>query len=193
MAKPYYEPGRYWGRITHQKLGKSSNDNPQLMISFVVLGKINVKDPDGELLPVTQQWERTVFRVITDKTIDWVMQDLDKLGWTGDDWATFDEQHPSCCSIVGTEATFSCNIEPHHKTKEPREVWSVSQDNVGLTVVPLEASDLRKLNAMFGKNLKGRQKPEPQQQLARAATTPPPIGSEAAAAEAAAADDGVPF
>ncbi len=192
-SKVYCEMGRYWGRVTHQKLGKSSNGNPQIMVSFVILGKVNAADPEGDLLPVTQQYERTVFRVITDKTIEWVMQDLDKLGWTGEDWATFDEGHPQCCSIVGAELAFSCKHEAHYLTGEPREVWSVAQDNPGLAVVPLETSELRKLNALFGKALKGRQKSEPKAQPARTPATPPPIGSEAAAVEAAEADDGVPF
>lgn len=148
--------GRYWGRITHQRLGKSSNGNPQIMVSFVVLGKVNVSDPDGDLLPVMQQYERTVFRVITENTIDWVTQDLDKLSWVGDDWATFDEGHPSCCQIVGNELGFFCKHEAHYQTGEPREVWSIAQDNMGPTVIPLESSELRKLNALFGKALKAR-------------------------------------
>lgn len=191
-SKTYYELGRYWGRVTHQKLGKSSNGNPQIMVSFVVVGKVNPLDPDGDLLPVLQQYERTVYRVITDKTIDWVTQDLDQLGWTGEDWATFDEGNPNCCGIVGNELAFSCKHEPHWKTKEPREVWSVAQDSTGPAVTPLEAPELRKLNSLFGKALKGRSKVEPKPAPARAPVAPPVATAPAVTTEDTGTDD-IPF
>lgn len=197
-SKVYYEMGRYWGRVTHQKLGKTKNGNPQLVISFLVLGKINAMDPEGDLLAVSQQYERTVFRVITENTIEWVEQDLDKLGWTGTDWSQFDETNPHCVSFVGTELAFSCKHEPHFETKEPREVWSVSQESPGMAVTPLEPSELRKLNTMFGKALKERKPPSPKAESPRkspeptSATPPKTLTPDEVKAELAAADD-VPF
>ena len=154
MARPFYEPGRYWGKITRQKLGQASTGTPQLVLSFTVLGKVDPADPDGNLLPVMQQYERTIFRSITEKTIEWVGQDLETLGFTGGSYRQFDEDDPECCDLRGNELAFSCNHEAHYKTGEPCEKWSIASDGSGLEVKPLDDQAIRKLDAMFGKQLK---------------------------------------
>ena len=154
MARIFYDQGRYWGKITRQRLGESSNGNPQLILSFTVLGKINPADPQGELLAVTQQYERTVFRTITDKTIDWVLKDLETIGFTGGSYGQFDENASDCCDVRGKELEFSCNHKAHYKTGEPVEEWSIASDSPGMEVEPLDNQAVRKLDAMFGKQLK---------------------------------------
>jgi hypothetical protein len=158
MSGPYYQPGRYWGRVTRQRLGTSSTGKPQLILSFVVKGKINPADPEGDLLPVGAENERTTYRSITDKTQDWVLQELDTLKWYGTNWQDFDENSSAFVSILGNEYPFSCL----HKQKldgTMREDWSVSTPATGPRVKELEADGLKALQAMFGKVLKGRKPP----------------------------------
>lgn len=151
MARgPYYEPGRYWGKIVNQQLGKSSNDNPQIAITFTVIGKINPADPEGELLPCGQNHDRTLFRSITPKTVEWACQDLKRLGFTGESFADLDLNSSASCDLRGNEAAFSCVHEEYDGTL--REKWQVASD--GMTVKPLESAEVRKLDAMFGKYLK---------------------------------------
>jgi hypothetical protein len=167
MARgPQYEVGRYIGKVTHQRLGETSSGKPQLVLSFQVLGMVNLSDPEGDLFSCPQG-ERSIYRVITEKTLDYAKSDMDSLEWYGDRWSQFDEENPSFVGIIGNEYAFFCKHEPKQAknddgewvaTDELREVWSIAQAG-GPQVKPLEAKALSKLDAMFGKALKGRQKP----------------------------------
>jgi hypothetical protein len=171
MARgPQFDVGRYWGKVTHQRLGETKSGNPQLVLSFTILGMVNLSDPEGDLLSCPQG-ERTIYRPLTENTLDYAKQDMDTLGWYGDRWSQFDEENPQFVSIIGNEYPFYCK----HKNKqvkneetgkwvdadpvELREEWSIAQSG-GPVVKPLEAKALSKLDAMFGKALKGRQKPQ---------------------------------
>ena len=44
-----YDPGTYWGKVTNQQLGTTSNGNPQFVLSFSVRGIVDPADPEGEL------------------------------------------------------------------------------------------------------------------------------------------------
>ena len=188
MPKTFYEPGRYLGKITRQKLGQSSTGNPQIVLSFEVLGKINPSDPEGELLSVAANYERTMYQSITEKTIDFVVENLDRLGWVGSSWGDFDEDSSRCCDLRGNEVAFSCKHEAHYQTGEMHERWSVAGD--GVAVKPLESSEVRKLDAMFGKALKGRGKSASR---TPAKPTTKLMTVDEVNREAAAAGDDVPF
>lgn len=160
-----FEQGRYWGKITHQRLGETSKGNPQLILSFQVVGKIDPSDPEGALQRCPE-YERSIFRTITDKTLDYVIQDMDALGWFGNKWSQFDEGDRECVDIRGKELAFSCKHEPKQvldeatgkyvNTSEMRETWSIAQTGSGPPVKPLDKGAMSKLDAMFGKALKGR-------------------------------------
>ena len=181
---PFYEPGRYWGRVTRQKLGKTRNGNPQLVLTFLVVGKVNPAEPDGDLLGVPEQYERSLYRVITDNTLDYVIQDLDTLGFVGDSYSQFDEEDLNCCSLFDKEYAFYCSHKPREvkdeatgtyvPTGELREEWSLARETTGVNVEPLDKKEARQLDAMFGKALKqlgGKkptaEKPPPQESAPR--------------------------
>lgn len=188
MTKPFYPCGRYYGEITHQKLAETKTGNPQLVVSFLVKGGINPADPDGDLIAVAASYERTVFRVITDKTLQYAMEDLDALKWPGENWAQFDENASDCLDIRGQGAVFQCNHEPHYQTGELQERWSVGRNSTGPPVKPLDEKGARKLDALFGKALKGRKKSEYSEPVN------PPLTRENIPAETAkVGDDSVPF
>ena len=153
-----YDVGTYWGRITKQRVSPAKTGTMQLVVSFVVRGKVNLSDPQGDLLPIPGEYERTVFRAITEKAMPWVIQDLDRLGWYGSDWRDFDEQSSGFVSIIGTEHAFRCDHEPHNVTKQMMEKWSVAGG--GLSLKPLEDADAKRLQALFGKHLRARTKPD---------------------------------
>jgi len=174
MARPYYAPGRYWGKIVHQALSESSNGNPQVIITFEVIGAVNPDDPDGDLLPCGQRNERSVFQTITDKTVEWVTDNLRKLGFTSNSFADIDLDSTNCCDLRNREAPFWCDHEAHYKTGDPVERWKVASDGNGLQVKPLAPKGVRQLDAMFGKYLK--QKPvEPSETEAFAARVTAPV------------------
>lgn len=154
MAKITFAPGRYWGKVINQQLGKTSTDKPQIVISFAVLGKVDPADPEGALLPCPAG-DRTVFRVITDKTAEWAAQDLEKLGFTGARFSDVDLNSSAACDMRGNEAAFSCiHSEYPEGSGDLREKWSVASDGGSFEATPLEPKEARQLDAMFGKYLK---------------------------------------
>lgn len=73
-----FEPGRYLARVTRWGLVKAKTDTPQFALTFLPLGRISPQNPDGDLLPCAGV-ERTIFRSITEKTAQWLLQDLKTL------------------------------------------------------------------------------------------------------------------
>jgi hypothetical protein len=205
MARgPYYQPGRYLGKVINQQLGETSKGNPQVVITFQILGRINPEDPEGPLLVCGEHYDRSVFRAITDKTIDWVLQDLERLGFDGQSFADIDLNTTGCCDLRNRECEFSCAHEPHYRTGEPREVWQVASDGGGLEVKPLDAKQVRQLDAMFGKQLKqlGKKKDAttkttpittPEKPVRQASPPPEPFPDVNAQPETAEQTDGIPF
>ncbi len=164
---PTYDVGRYWGKVTHQRLGETSNGNYQLILSFSVLGMVNLSDPDGDLLRCPQG-ERSVYRVLTENTLEFAKQDMDVLGWYGSKWSQFDEENPDFVSIIGEELAFFCKHEPRRvkdesgnwvNTSDLREVWSIAQTG-GPMVKPLDQQKIKSLDTMFGRALKDRKRPD---------------------------------
>ncbi len=194
--KPYYEPGRYWCKIVNQQLGKASTGNPQIVITFQVLGKVDLADPEGNLLRVNNDYERSYFRTITDKTAEWAVDDLHKLGFTGDSFGQLNLDHPNCCDLRGSEVSFTCAHEEDNRSDhrgEIKERWSVSGDGGTLKVAPLADKDVRKLDALFGKALKANKPVAIQPASAPAAETKTLAEEIEEAKTAAPADDGIPF
>jgi len=173
MARgPYYEPGRYWGTITSQQLGESSNGNPQFILRFEVLGKINLADPEGELVAVTQNLERTIYRAITDNSIDWILQDLEQLGFTGASFAELDPGNEVFQDFSGQEIPIRCEHDTYQGTV--REKWSIGV--APSAAKPLEPKAIRQLDSMFGKAL--RALPKAKQAVRETGTpksAPPPV------------------
>jgi hypothetical protein len=133
MARgPQYEVGRYIGKVTHQRLGETSSGKPQLVLSFQVLGMVNLSDPEGDLFSCPQG-ERSIYRVITEKTLDYAKSDMDSLEWYGDRWSQFDEENPSFVGIIGNEYAFFCKHEPKQAKNDDGEwvAWWTAGEAAG--------------------------------------------------------------
>lgn len=170
MSRTQYE-GRYWVRITRQALGESNNGNAQAVISFNVMGKINLADPDGDLLHCPDG-ERSIYLVITEKTVDRVIEDLKKLGYTKSSFRFIDPNVEGHHDFTGFEFAAYCTIE-EYKGKE-REKWRVAGD--GLQVKPIDAKEVRKLDNLFDKKLKAAF-PQTQQAAPKGAPTDEELAS----------------
>lgn len=150
-----FDPGRYWCKVTDQGLGLNSKDNEQFYLKFEVVGRINPADPEGQLLDCPQGKERTVYRVITAKTFDWLKRDLKYLCECGKLTPKFggvemlDPRTPGFVDFTNIEFETWCE----HDTYEgkTRERWNI--ESGGGEVKPLDDKAIRKLNAMFGKEL----------------------------------------
>lgn len=159
-----YSPGRYWGKVINHGLGKASTGTPQLMITFQIIGKVNLADPEGDLLPC-EDHERSVFRSLTEKTKDWVLQDLEKLDFTGESLAQLDLERMDCCDLRGKEAALTCEHRTYQKVA--RENWSIAGDS-GPLMQPLEEREVRQLDDLFGRSLRAAKAAKPTMKTAEA-------------------------
>lgn len=185
MSGPFYEIGNYIGEVTAQALGKASTGTPQFVLRFRVLGKPDPSDP-GSFTPV-QEYERTIYRAITPNTIDYVVQDLEKLGYERGGFGALDPSHQDHQSFVGMQIDVYCKHENNAKG-DLGEKWQLSRGASGLKVDPIDSKGVRELDALFGKSLKAKlpktssvAKPQPVM-----AGGPPPFSEEVT-------DEDVPF
>lgn len=156
MAGPQYEIGKYWGRITSQWLSEAKTGTPQFCVRFLVVGKINLADPEGDLI-TCQQAERTVYRPITDNTIEYVKKDLELLGFSGSSFKLLDPNTPGYQDFTGKELAFYCSHQPGQGNVGLREQWGFASTDAP-AAKPLDAKKLRDLDNLFGKHLKGIKK-----------------------------------
>jgi hypothetical protein len=86
---PKYEVGRYEVKITGQGFQKASTGTLQFVLQFEVQGKVDPRDP--QTLISVAPGERKWYKAITEKTVDWLMDDLKVLGVEGiTSWAQLD-------------------------------------------------------------------------------------------------------
>ena len=138
----FYDEGNYRGEIIDQAIGAASTGNPQLVLQFRVLSHAN-----GD--PVMKQYERTLYRIITEKTQSFVQQDLYTLGFTGSSFRQLDPAIEGFQDLTGQQVEFYCAHEENLKG-EMREKWSIAHGPRPIKYDPLAESDYRRLDAMFG-------------------------------------------
>ena len=155
----FYEQGTYTATILEHGLTPSKRKlTPQLWIKIKPHTMIY---PDGttEEVPTHMQYERTIFRPITENTIDYVLDDLKQLGFEGDSFAVLETGHPDS-TLVGVEASVRCEYQEYEGKTQER--WSIARTGGGYEAEPMEPGDVQKLDALFGRQLKekiGNSKP----------------------------------
>lgn len=168
---PQFNPGVYIAQVTVQRLSKpktkadGSAGNPQFVLSFIPLGRY-ADDGSGELEQCLN-YERSAFRAITDKTVAYLMEDLEYLGIAEQitSFGQLDQDHPQCVSVIGAEIQVVCKHELYQGTMVER--WSLNRAGGGLNIEPATRDDVRTLDAMFGSALKAK-KPAPASRPAQA-------------------------
>lgn len=152
MGNLAFEAGSYMGRITKWGLSAAKTGTPQFFATFVPLGRIDPAKPsDTENLIACPDWERTVFRAITENTIDFVARDLAALGYTRDTFDQLDPEHADAHSFADMEIRVVCKHESYQGKEKER--WDFAFGD-GFTPKAMESGGMKKLNALFGKKLK---------------------------------------
>lgn len=146
---PFYAEGLYVAEVTAQALGETRTEKPQFILRFKVLG---TPTDDGAYAPITHQYERTIYMVITEKTMPYVAEKLNRLGYTGRGFGPLDPDSPNHQSFVGNQVDVYCKHESDDKGGT-REKWDISRGPSALKVEPLTPKKVRELDALFGKSL----------------------------------------
>lgn len=143
----FYEAGRYRGVVTAQGLSKASTGTPQLFISFEPIARVTAPDHEEG---VSQCYERTYWRALTDASLEYAIQDLKNLNVDVTSLFALDPGHPGHVSIVGQEHFFVCKHETSKSSGDLREVWAVGRTGGGFEKVPVDVAGLKRLDALFG-------------------------------------------
>lgn len=176
---PYYEEGRYKCRIVGQEFGVSDKKKTPFFRMRMI--PMELLYGDGEVLAVSQEYERDIRRYLTDGTIDFVLDDLESLGFRGNTLSELDPQHPQYHSLAGVEFTAECKYESNGDSENAKqfERWDMVREYVPREVQPLEQNALQKLDALFGAQLKERRMNRPAStQPASQVTAPASLSEE---------------
>jgi len=153
--RPYYDVGLHVGLIVSQQLTEAKTGTAQFVMRVKIMG---APTGDGGYDPYTNQYERTIYMALTEKTIDFVAPQLQKLGFTGTSLGQLDPNSPNHQSFVNNYADLWCSHKDDQQGN-PRESWGISQDQPERE--PLDPKKLRQLDSLFGKALRATGKPAP--------------------------------
>lgn len=172
----HYARGAYKAEIIDHGLSEASTGNPQIWLQCRILEFLD--DPQLAI----QHYDRTIYWTITDKTIDFVIEKLEHLGFSDTSFRQLDRSVEGHHSFVGQEVELFCKVE----TRDGKEVekWDLSRPQGTRNIERLDDASARKLDALFGKKLKERFKKTPAQKQPE--KPQPPVA-------VAMADDDIPF
>lgn len=147
---PYYNPGNYVGEVIEQALTKAKTGTPQFVLKVKILGHPG----DGEhYQPIPDQFERTIWMALTEKTVPFVSDALAQLGYKHGSMGPLDPSHPSHQSFTGQQVELYCSWG-NDQNGNSRENWRISTRMGGMKITPLESKEVRELDALFGKAIK---------------------------------------
>lgn len=164
----FLEPGYYRARASRWALIKAKTGTPQFAMTFVVLGKLNMQQADGELLACPGV-ERTLFRSLTERTAPWLLQDLQLLfGYTENRLSPLDPEQADAFDFAGKEFTAvldyedRCNPDTGEVLKSGVEKWKFATGQ--LPGDTLTSAEMKQLDALFGaaKPKRGARKRQPE-------------------------------
>jgi hypothetical protein len=161
-----------------QGFSETSNGNPQFFMKFTPCFFWNHQQGDWE---ECEQAERTWYRVLTEKSIEYAAEDLRSLGFQGAKLAELDPRHPQKHIFHG-EIEMTCTMESFtdRNTGQMRttERWNVVRHGNREEKL-VEPATVKKLDMLFGAALKAvppiptAVAPAPAAPAARAQAAPP--------------------
>jgi hypothetical protein len=170
----HYQEGLYKARITGQRFDKTKNNNTVIVLDIMP----QVDGSDG-------QYGRSIQWVVTDKTIDFVVEKLRRVGFAGQSFVELDTTAPKFYDLSGQLIDVYCG----HSDKG-YEDWDLPRPAAQRSQMPANERQnvTARLDALYGKKLRTGTQTTPR-------TTPRPAVKPDAELkqEAETADDGVPF
>src|SRR5258708_17571397 len=121
MAKCFYEEGLHIGDLVQQAIGESGTGRPQIVLRVKILG---TAIDDQSFTPHRQQFERTIYMTVTDKTIPFIIENLRVAGFDGDKISTLEPGVKNHVSLIGNRINLWCKHE-EDKQGDLRERWQI--------------------------------------------------------------------
>lgn len=144
---PFYDIGLHVGEVLSQDISTTTGGNKQLILRVKILGI-----PQGDsYVPHKQQYERTIYWVVTPNTVDFLREKLAKLDFKGNA-SQWHPDHPEHINLVGNQVDLWCKHEQRLDGNGWTEKWDLSNGGGNARVSePLSGAEARKLDMMFGK------------------------------------------
>ena len=143
------DEGKYRGRICEWSLSQSkTKKTPQFAVTCELIGYY---DRD-QLNDMSGSDKRTVFKFITENTVDYFIEDMRKLGWNGDQFAELNPDHPGGHNFKDVEVDLTCEHETYEG--KDRERWNFAFGGGGMQLTALDKKGVSSLQALFGSKLK---------------------------------------
>ena len=147
----YYEAGRHTGKIVKHGFSKANTGTAQFYLTARIMADDNGK-------PHANQYERTIYRPLTEKTMPYLVEMLDQLHFKGFSLSQLDPGHSQHVSMAGQTIELWCK---HENDQEGilRERWQLSMTRNSAQITPISADEAKQLDGMFtqAKAAKGRQ------------------------------------
>jgi uncharacterized protein (TIGR02996 family) len=162
MSLTYTNGGLYSGKIVKWGLAESSKKKtPQAFFTVLIENEV---DAQGETFDCPS-YERTIYRAITDNTVDRLIDDIARLGVELSSFSQLDPDSPNAVTFEGREVQIKCK----HETYEGKTNERFDFNFGGGGPAQMEATGVKKLDQLFGPRLKkaAAEKPRP------ATRTPP--------------------
>lgn len=148
--KTFYPEGLYQVRITGQEFGENDNGTMCLALKFVVLAE-HAGGDICDFKPADQK-ERVLRRYLTDKTVNFFIDDLKYFGANIASFKLLDPAVPGFHSFVGLGTDLWCK---HEKYKDDTvERWQVPMGE-STPMKKVDPAKLRALDNQFGAALRG--------------------------------------
>jgi hypothetical protein len=183
---PEYPEGGYIGKVTQQALVKAGTGTPQLVIKFTVERFWNKEKKAEE--PVAERHTRTIYRTITAKTAEYVKQDLENLGFTGESLSELDPKTPGYFDLTGHEINVFVKHEADQESNL-REKWGISQYSGSKPIEGEPVTNFAELDELLGFSGKSAGPKAAPKKAAAAGTTPTGAGSNGHTAGALSDDE----
>lgn len=152
MAK--FNEGRYWVKATGQGIGKAGTGTAFFELGILVRGAINPSNPEGDLLQC-EQAERRIRMYLTEATAEFTIENLESIGFDKPSLKFLDPTTPDYHNFTDKEFEALCLHEAGTGDNKGKtfEKWSVYTKKESKPLEPVAASELSKLDALFGKQL----------------------------------------
>lgn len=144
-SKAFYDEGSHVAEIIQQALTEANTGTAQLLLRVKILG---TPDGDGSYTPHRNQYERSMYLALTEKTLPFVTESLEAIGYTGNTLSQLDPQHIDCISLVGKQIDLWCKHELYQGNEKER--WQISNRRE-IETKPVSSKGLKNLDLLFGR------------------------------------------
>lgn len=187
MSEVYYPVGRYRCTVLQQGFSTAGTGTPQFVLRFMVCA-----DGAGNAFADVQRKERTYYKALTEKTMEYFAKDLKNLGVTVTSLSQLDPEAKDAVLLVGREVNMYCQ-HGTDRDGNAREEWGVALSDMEMKPPP--ASTMRSLDMLFGRAMRanGGGTPAPRPATPRQATPAMPPVPVPAGAYGEPSDDDIPL